>query len=137
MLAARKPKPFLFTNFQHVWGGDPWVYFVSMSKKYRRRQPNGLLSVSLNMAKSMVYCSHTKLNFLALEQKKLSYFFFTNNVLCNILKPSLRGKALHQRLSIYLNAQDTCGTPTLNKHNRTLDRLGNLLYLQPQATIKF
>ena len=43
--------------------------------------------------------------------------------------------ALHQNLFKYLTAQDTCGTPTLIKHNRTLARLGDLLYLQPQSTI--
>ena len=44
--------------------------------------------------------------------------------------------ALNQGLSKYLTAQDTCGTPTLTKHNRTLARLGNLLSLQPRSTIK-
>ena len=38
--------------------------------------------------------------------------------------------ALHQGLSKHLTAQDTCGTPTLTKHNITLTRLGNLLFLQ-------
>ena len=44
--------------------------------------------------------------------------------------------ALHQSLSKYLTAQDTRGTPTITKHNRTLARLGNLLYIQPRSTIK-
>ena len=44
------------------------------------------------------------------------------------------GTALHQGLSKYLTAQDTRGTPTLTKHNRTLSRLGNLLPLQPRST---
>ena len=38
--------------------------------------------------------------------------------------------ALHRSLSKYLTAQDTRGTPTLTKHNRTLAMLGNLLYLR-------
>ena len=46
--------------------------------------------------------------------------------------------AFHRSLSKYLIAQDsdTPGTPTLTKHNRTLARLGNLLYLQTTSTIK-
>ena len=44
--------------------------------------------------------------------------------------------ALHRSLSKYLTAQDTCDTPTLTKHNKILARLDNLLYLQPQSTIK-
>ena len=43
---------------------------------------------------------------------------------------------LHRSLFKYLTAQDTCGTPTLTKNNRTLARLGNLLCLQPRSTIK-
>ena len=44
--------------------------------------------------------------------------------------------ALHRSLSKYLTATDTRGSPTLTKHNRTLARLGNLLYLQPRSTIE-
>ena len=44
--------------------------------------------------------------------------------------------ALNRRLFKYLTAQYTCGTPTLTKQNRTLARLGSLLYLQPLNTIK-
>ena len=36
--------------------------------------------------------------------------------------------ALHQGLSKYLTAQDTHVSPTPNEHNKTLSRLGNLLY---------
>ena len=49
---------------------------------------------------------------------------------------SHRGTALHRIFSKYMTAQDTRGTPTLTKHNITLARLGNLLYLQPRSTIK-
>ena len=44
--------------------------------------------------------------------------------------------ALHWSLFKCLTAQDTCGTATLTKHNRTLARYRNLLYLQPRSTIK-
>ena len=44
--------------------------------------------------------------------------------------------AVHRGLSKYLTAQDTCDTPTITKHNRTLVRLGNLLSLKPRSTIK-
>ena len=43
---------------------------------------------------------------------------------------------LHWGLSKYLTAQDTRGTPTLTKHSRTLARLGYLISLQQQSTIK-
>ena len=43
--------------------------------------------------------------------------------------------ALYRGLSKYLTAQDTRGTPTLTKYNRTLTMLGKLLSLQPQSTI--
>ena len=43
---------------------------------------------------------------------------------------------VHRRLSKYLTAQDTRGTPILTNHNRTLTRLGNILYLKSWSTIK-
>ena len=46
------------------------------------------------------------------------------------------GTALHRGLSKYLTAQDTRGTPTLTKQNRTPARIGNLLSLQPGSTLK-
>ena len=45
-------------------------------------------------------------------------------------------RALNRSLSKYLTAQDTRGTPTLTKENRTLARLGSLLFLRPRSTIK-
>ena len=44
--------------------------------------------------------------------------------------------ALHLGLSKYLASQDTCGPPTLTKHNITLVRLGYLLSLQAQKSKK-
>ena len=44
--------------------------------------------------------------------------------------------ALYHSFSKYLTSQDTRGPPTLTKRNRTLARLGNLLYLQSRSTIK-
>ena len=55
-----------------------------------------------------------------------------------VLKSSLAkaSTALHRSMIKYLTVQDTRGTTTLTKHNRTLVRLGNLLYFQPPSTIK-
>ena len=74
----------------------------------------------------------------------LFWGYFTNRFLFNylsqwfiFLRKHLHSQTstLHQSLSKYLTTQDTCGTPTPTKHNRTLARLGNLP-LQPRSTIK-
>ena len=68
------------------------------------------------------------------------YGSFKGNLHCTVPQSKFMGgekgntTALHQSLSKYLTAQDTLGTPTLIKYNRTLVRLGNLLSLQPQST---
>ena len=53
-----------------------------------------------------------------------------------LLSLALIGTALNQSLSKCLTAQDTRGILTLTEHNRTLARLGYLLYLQRRSSIK-
>ena len=65
--------------------------------------------------------------------KLATFFVYYKNLRISM---AIKATALHRGLSKYLTAQDTHGTPTLTKHNRSLARLGYLLSLKPWSTIK-
>ena len=77
-----------------------------------------------------IYCKTTILKEYK-NRSKAPFYFITKSYIAG---QSMVLTALHRSLSKYLTAKDTCGTSTPTKHNRSLARLYNLLYLKPGST---
>ena len=113
------------------------IQLQTITEIFSKNRPSGpILSISQNVRPCVRLSVSLSVRLFTFEVTFKRLFASTSQSLMSKIFRNSECTALHQSLSKYLTAQDTRGTPTQTKHNRTLARLGNLLYLQSWYTLK-